>query len=295
MCSASVGAAALVNPQPRSDRHSIWVFPPLLLMVILFFYPLSLIAAQSLTGDDRIFSLVYYQSVLDSAQFANALLHTVVIAAAASAGCLLLGFALAMILTFIAFPGAKMLARLIDSVIALPTFLVALAFTFIYGSAGILNISLMHGLGLRLPPVDFLYSPWGVILAEITVYTPFVLRPLLAAFSLIENAQIEIASSLGAGSWRIIRQIILPAAQPALLAGGSLCLLLTVNEFGIVLFIGAKGVITLPLMIYDKAIQEFDYTTACVIAVINVAISLGLYSLYRIALAHFGGRRAGLV
>ena len=71
-----------------------------------------------------------------------------------------------------------------------------------------------------------------------------------------------------------MRQIILPAALPALLAGGSLCLLLTVNEFGIVLFIGAKGVITLPLLVYDKAIQEFDYTTACVIAVVNVVLSL---------------------
>ncbi len=103
-----------------------------------------------------------------------------------------------------------------------------------------------------------------MILAEVTVYTPFIMRPLLAAFSLIETAQIEVASSLGAGPWRIVRQIILPAAMPALLAGGSLCLLLTVNEFGIVFFIGAKGVITLPLLIYDKAIQEFDYTTACV-------------------------------
>ena len=66
--------------------------------------------------------------------------------------------------------------------------------------------------------------------------------------------------------------------MPALFAGGSLCLLLTVNEFGIVLFIGAKGVITLPLLVYDKAIQEFDYTTACVIAVVNVGLSLALYS-----------------
>jgi len=40
---------------------------------------------------------------------------------------------------------------------------------------------------------------------------------------------------------RIVRQVILPAALPAAIAGGSLCLLLTVNEFGIVLFIGAKG------------------------------------------------------
>ena len=295
MPNANAGAASLGKSQLRFGPRGVWVFPPLLLLFILFFYPLSLIVTQSFRGDDRIFSFVYYQSVLLSAQFASALLHTVVIAVVASAGCLLLGLTLALILTFIAFPGAGTLARLIDCVIALPTFLVALAFAFIYGSAGILNISLMHGLGLKLPPVDFLYSPWGVILAEITVYTPFVLRPLLAAFSLIETAQIEIASSLGAGPWRIMRQIILPAALPALLAGGSLCLLLTVTEFGIVLFIGAKGVTTLPLMIYDKAIQEFDYSTACVIAVINVTLSLGLYSLYRTMLAHFGGRSAGLV
>ena len=144
------------------------------------------------------------------------------------------------------------------------------------------------------PPIDFLYSPAGVILAEITVYTPFIMRPLLAAFSQMETAQIEVAASLGARPWRIIREIILPAAMPALLAGGSLCLLLTVNEFGIVFFIGAKGVITLPLLIYDKAIQEFDYTTACVIAVVNVALSLTLYALYRTVLGRVGGARAGL-
>jgi 2-aminoethylphosphonate transport system permease protein len=292
---ASSGKVSLATSSPKIDFRAFWVAPPILVLAGLFFYPLSLIATQSLVGDENIFSLAYYKTVLGSPQFAGALLHTIAIALAASAGCLLLGFTLALILSFVPFPGSRTLSRLIDSVIALPTFLVALAFTFIYGSAGILNISLMQGFGLKLPPIDFLYSPWGVILAEVTVYTPFVMRPLLAAFSLIEISQIEVASSLGAGPWRIIRRIILPAALPALLAGGSLCLLLTVNEFGIVLFIGAKGVITLPLMIYDKAIQEFDYTTACVIAVVNVALSLALYSLYRFIVAHFGGLRAGLV
>ncbi len=198
--------------------------------------------------------------------FRDALYHTIVIAVIATAGCLVLGFVLSTLIAFTPFPGVKVLARLIDTFIALPTFLVALAFTFIYGSAGMLNEALMQVLHLGLPPVDFVYSQWGVILSEITVYTPFVMRPLLAAFSLIEPAQIEVASSLGARPLRIVGRVILPAALPALIAGGSLCLLLTVNEFGIVLFIGAKDVITLPLLIYDKAIQQFDYTSACVIA-----------------------------
>ncbi|SED42784.1 2-aminoethylphosphonate transport system permease protein [Rhizobiales bacterium GAS191] len=287
---------ALATSRPAAERlGGLWIAPPLIVLAALFFYPLCLIARQALGGDEHIVSLARFAEVIGSRLFRDGLYHTIVIALSATTGCLVLGFVLSLIIAFVPFPGAKLLGRLIDTFIALPTFLVALAFTFIYGSAGLLNESLMRLLHLPLPPVDFLYSQWGVILSEITVYTPFVMRPLLASFSLIEPAQIEIANSLGARPLRIVRQIILPAALPALIAGGSLCLLLTVNEFGIVLFIGAKDVITLPLLVYDKAIQEFDYTTACIIAVVNVALSLGLYAIYRLAVAHFGGRRAGLV
>jgi len=286
-------ALALRRPAPKADWF--WVVPPLTVIGFLFFYPLALIARQALTDGKTGVTLDHFARVIGSRQFHSALLNTIEIALASSGGCLVLGFMIALIIAFVPFRGSRDAARFIDTFIALPTFLMALSFTFIYGSAGVLNGLLMDIIGSNAPPVDFVYSVWGVILAEVTVFTPFVLRPLLAAFSLIDTAQIEVASSLGAGPWQIVRQIIFPAALPALLAGGSLCLLLTVNEFGIILFIGAKGVITLPLLVYDKAIQEGDYTPACVIAVINVMLSLSLYSLYRLVLAHFGGRNAGMV
>jgi 2-aminoethylphosphonate transport system permease protein len=290
---ADLALGAPYAAQPRTS--SVWIAPPLLILAALFFFPLWLILRQALAGDGDVLSLAKFAGVLASGEFRHALGNTLVIALSATAGCLILGFVLSVLIAFTPFPGSELLARMIDTFIALPTFLVALAFTFIYGSAGMLNESLMAILHVDVPPVDFLYSQWGVILSEMTVYTPFVMRPLLAAFSLIEPAQIEVANSLGARPLRIVQRIILPAALPALVAGGSLCLLLTVNEFGIVLFIGAKDVITLPLLIYDKAIQQFDYTTACVIAVVNVALSVALYSLYRFVVAYFGGRRAGLV
>lgn len=277
------------------DATGFRVIPSLAVLALLFFYPLALILWQSISPGNGIAPFASYAQVLRTALFRNALRHTVTITLGATAGCLALGFTLSVVIAFVPFPGARLFGRAIDTVIALPTFLVALAFTFIYGSAGILNGAAMAFFRLPLPPIDFLYSQWGVILAEVTVYTPFVMRPLLAAFSLIDQTQIEVASGLGAGWLRILRQIIVPAALPALMAGGSLCLLLTTNEFGIVLFIGAKGVQTLPLLIYDKAIQEFDYGTACVIATINILLSVGLYSLYRTVLGRFGGARAGLV
>ncbi|MCT5077078.1 ABC transporter permease subunit, partial [Pseudomonas aeruginosa] len=131
---------------------------------------------------------------------------------------------LSLLLVFTPFPGSRLIARVIDTFIAMPTFLITLAFTFIYGSAGLLNGTLMAGFGFTLPPVDFLYSIWGVILAEITVFTPLVMRPLMAALSQIDRSQLEAASILGARPGRVVRQVILPAALPALLAGGSLCL-----------------------------------------------------------------------
>lgn len=291
-----MASAFVAVPTTRPVDLGGWlVVPPLLLLACVFYYPLALIVRQSFATEDGAVAFGNYATVLGGSLFQSALWHTIEIAVSGTAGCLTLAFALGVILAFISFPGARLAARLIDTVIALPTFLVALAFTFIYGSAGLLNAGLMQLMGTVHPPLDFLYSPLGVILAEITVYTPFILRPLLAALSLIEPGQIEVASSLGAGTLRIIRKIILPAAMPALLAGGSLCLLLTVNEFGVVFFIGAKGVITLPLLIYDKAIQEFDYTTACVIAVVNVALSLVLFTLYRVLLRGLAGSRAGMV
>ncbi|HCZ9101670.1 TPA: 2-aminoethylphosphonate ABC transporter permease subunit [Klebsiella michiganensis] len=278
---------------PRRSVHLrplLWLLPPLLVLATLFFYPLLLIGEQALRDTEGHLGLETFWQVVESRRFLSALLNTLQIAVIATSGCLLLGSVLALILVFIPFPGSQLISRIIDTFIALPTFLITLAFTFIYGSAGLLNGTLMSLFAFELPPVDFLYSIQGVILAEMTVFTPLVMRPLMAGLRQIDKSQLEAASILGAHPLRVIGQVIFPAVLPALMAGGSLCLLLTTNEFGIVLFIGAKGVNTLPMMVYSKAILESDYSVACMIALINILLSLGLFMLYRLAAARTGMR-----
>ncbi|QLX70822.1 2-aminoethylphosphonate ABC transporter permease subunit [Klebsiella oxytoca] len=271
-------------------RPLLWLLPPLMVLATMFFYPLLLIGEQALRDTEGHLGLETFWQVVGSRRFINALLNTMQIAVFATLGCLLLGSVLALILVFIPFPGSQLISRVIDTFIALPTFLITLAFTFIYGSAGLLKGALMSLLSFELPPIDFLYSIQGVILAEITVFTPLVMRPLMAGLRQIDKSQLEAASILGAHPLRVIGQVIFPAALPALMAGGSLCLLLTTNEFGIVLFIGAKGVNTLPMMVYSKAILESDYSQACMIALINILLSLGLFIIYRVAAARTGVR-----
>lgn len=204
----------------RNLRPYLWLALPLLVLATLFFYPLLLIADQALRDASGNLSLETFWQVIDSKRFIGALLNTLQIAVFATLGCLVLGSVLALILVFIPFPGSQLVSRVIDTFIALPTFLITLAFTFIYGSAGLLNGTLMALFAFELPPVDFLYSINGVILAEITVFTPLVMRPLMAGLRQIDKSQLEAASILGAHPLRVITQVIFPAALPALMAGG---------------------------------------------------------------------------
>ncbi|MFH8373910.1 2-aminoethylphosphonate ABC transporter permease subunit [Streptomyces cyaneofuscatus] len=270
-----------------------WALPPVLILALGFLYPLALVVRQSFTPESlgettTGASPTPYTEVFASTAFREALTTTVWLAVGATVGCLVLGFALALVIAFVPFPGGKAVARFIDVFLSFPSFLITLALLFIYGSVGMANGAWTGVTGAAEGPFHFLTTPWGVLLAEITYFTPFVMRPLLAAFSQLDTAQLEVASSLGAGPLRIVRQVILPEALPALAAGGSLVLVLCLNEFGIVLFTGAKGVTTLPMLVYSKAILESDYPAACVVAVVNIVLSVGLYSLYRVV-----SRRAG--
>ncbi|WP_435848768.1 2-aminoethylphosphonate ABC transporter permease subunit [Streptomyces lavendulae] len=287
----AVGGAAprgLWGAAPQGVRRALWVLPPVAVLALVFLYPLALVVQQSFTPENGGGAFDAYASVFASASFREALGTTVWLAVGATAGCLLLGFTLALIIAFVPFPGAKAVAKFIDVFLSFPSFLITLALLFIYGTVGMANGVWTDLFGVAEGPFHFLTTPWGVLLAEITYFTPFVMRPLLAAFSQLDTAQLEVAAGLGARPARIVRQVILPESLPALAAGGSLVLVMCLNEFGIVLFTGAKDVTTLPMLIYGKAILESDYAAACVVAVVNIAISVGLFGLYRVV-----GKRAG--
>lgn len=282
------GFAGKAAVAPRSVPGWLWTVPPVAVLAAVFLYPLALVVQQSFTPESGGGPFDAYASVFASHSFREALGTTVWLAVGATVGCLVLGFALALVIAFVPFPGARAVAKFIDVFLSFPSFLITLALLFVYGTVGMANGLWTDTFGVAEGPFHFLTTPWGVLLAEITYFTPFVMRPLLAAFSQLDTAQLEVASSLGAKPGRIIRRVILPESLPALAAGGSLVLVMCLNEFGIVLFTGAKDVTTLPMLIYGKAILESDYAAACVVAVVNIVISVGLFGLYRVV-----SKRAG--
>jgi 2-aminoethylphosphonate transport system permease protein len=268
---------------------------PFAVLALFIVYPLVITIRQSFEDQaGRPAGLTAWKLVIESGAFAHALATTVELAVMATACCVLLGTFFAITLAFVPFPGSRLVTRVLTTTLAFPSFFIALSFAVLYSRTGVASAALGEVFGIHDALGGFLYTFWAVLIAEVTFYLPFVLRPVLAACQQLPVEQLQVAASLGARPLRVVTRVVLPELTPSILAGAFTCLLLTLNEFGIVLFIGAKGVLTLPVLIYVDGIVSFDYPSAAVLASVQVLLSMLLYAGGRLVLRRIGGNRADL-
>ncbi|MDR0478213.1 MAG: 2-aminoethylphosphonate ABC transporter permease subunit, partial [Burkholderiaceae bacterium] len=161
----------------------------------LVLYPLTRLVLLSAIGEHGP-TLTAYRAFFASHDIRNVLGTTLWVLLASAGGASLLGILLAALLFFRPFPGASLITRFLELYVAFPSFLVAFTLVFLYGSQGAVSIGLQRLLGLDAPPLDFLFGASGVIFAQMVFYTPFVVRPTLAAFATLDPRLVEAASSL---------------------------------------------------------------------------------------------------
>ncbi|MCG5078423.1 2-aminoethylphosphonate ABC transporter permease subunit [Paraburkholderia tagetis] len=276
------GAEAHAAAVRRRERRAQWHIGFLLVFVLgpLVVYPLARLVLLSLTGEHGL-SLHAYATFFGNPDSRGVIGTTLWILFLSAGVASLLGVAIAAILFFKPFPGARLVTRFLELFVAFPSFLVAFTLIFLYGSQGSVSIGLQRLFHLQAPPLDFLFGIGGIVLAEVVFYAPFVVRPTLAAFALLDMRLIEAARSLGANNRMVAARVILPLAWPGIAAGTILCFLLTFNEFGILLVLGSAHLVTLPVAIYSSATVDLDLPTAAAGAVVMLAMSLSLYALYR--------------
>ncbi|ASL45752.1 Putative 2-aminoethylphosphonate transport system permease protein PhnU [Burkholderia sp. AD24] len=275
-------AASHTAAVKRRERMAQWhlLFIAVVVLGPLVIYPLIRLVLLSLTGAHGL-SVQAYAQFFGNPETRGVIGTTLWILFASAGLASLLGVALASLLFFKPFPGARMVTRFLELFVAFPSFLVAFTLIFLYGSQGSVSIGLQRLFHLQAPPLDFLFGVGGVILAEVVFYAPFVVRPTLASFATLDMRLIEAARSLGASTWMVAFKVILPLAWPGIAAGTILCFLLTLNEFGILLVLGSAHLITLPVAIYSSATVDLDLPTAAAGAVVMLFMSLSLYALYR--------------
>lgn len=183
------------------------------------------------------------------------------------------GVIVAWVLVRYKFPGRRWLDAAVDLPFALPTAVAGIALATLYAPNGVFGAILDDWFGVKVG-----FTPAGVVMALIFVGLPFVVRTVQPVLEEIDRETEEVAATLGAGRWRTVTRVILPALLPAILTGFALSFARGVGEYGSVIFIaGNLPYISeiAPLLIVIR-LEENNYAGATAIAAIMLIISFAM-------------------
>ena len=170
------------------------------------------------------------------------------------------------------FPGRRLLDALIDIPFALPTAVSGIALTAIYSQNGWMG-RLLEPLGIKAA-----FSPLGIVIALTFIGLPFVVRSVQPAIEDLDADVEEAAVLLGATRWQTLRRVILPALQPALVAGFVTAFARSLGEYGSVIFISGNMPMKTEIasLLIVTHLEQFDYSGAAAIALLMLVSSFAL-------------------
>ena len=190
----------------------------------------------------------------------EALSATAILLVGVGAGTLLLGTALALLVTFCDFPGRGW----IEWALVLPLAMPGYVFT-------------LFALGLEVPGIR---SSLGAVCVLTLVLYPYVYLLARAAFLAQSRTLLEAARGLGLSRRAAVWRVGLPLARPAILGGVALALMEALADFGTVNLLGVQ---TFTDAIYRTWFVAFDREAGMQLAMLLVSVTLTLLVLERLA------------
>jgi len=180
----------------------------------------------------------------------TAVLLSLKVATAATAGALPLAVLVALALARGRFPGRSLLDALVHLPLVLPPVATGYALLLLLGRNGPLGAPLAEA------GIVFAFDWTGAALAAAVMAFPLLVRPIRLAIEAIDAEVEEVAMTLGAGRLERLRRVTLPLAAPGVIAGVVLGFAKALGEFGATITFAAAipgETLTLPTAIYQAA------------------------------------------
>lgn len=227
-----------------------WAGPGTAWLAVFLLAPVAMIVLTSVwqkspTGFSAFhWTLDNYSRLFSTPLFADVLRQTVENAVVVCAACLVIGYPIAY---FLAVCVSSLRWQLTLFLVTLAPFWTAyliriIAWYPVLGREGALNRTLMS-LGIAHRPVDFLlFSNFAVIVTLVQLYVLFMISPIFYQLATLDRSAVEAARDLGASSFRVFREVILPLSAPGVAIGTIFVFVLTMGDFATVQFIGGGNV-----------------------------------------------------
>ena len=264
-----------------NNKVSSWLLlaPTSILYLVTFFIPLITLVVMSFSKFESSvttvgFYLNNYEKILTDGITLKIFFQTVELSLIITLFCLLLGYPVAMLMRRVGPKARLWILLLVVSPLLTSIIVRNVAWVLILGRSGMINDVLISW-GLISKPLPLMYNTFGVVLAVVHVYLSFMVLPLFAALSSINNSLEEAAASLGAKPLSIFLNVTLPLSLPGIMAGCTLVFILSMGVYLTPVIMGGNFVVTLPMLIEDAVRNRYNWPEASAMALL-LLIAIGI-------------------
>ena len=254
----------------------ILVGPSLALILLLFLYPLLRLVAESFL--DPTPGIENYVAVVTDPTLWQIIETTLAIGTECTVVTLVLAYPVSYLLSRL--PRSR--ANLLMMFVLLPfwpSLLVRMyAWMVLLGRHGIINEAII-GLGLSDKPFPLLYNRFAVVVGMSHFLLPFMVLSLYSTMIGIDRSLIEAASCMGSTFRQTFRRIYLPLSLPGVYAGCLLVFILAMGFYITPALLGSPQETTISVYIQQQ-IQQLNWGEGTAMAVVLVAIVIGLFAIY---------------
>ena len=234
------------TPPGPLDYLNRWPIRTWLTLVFIYLYaPMLTLMAFSFNNDKRNivwrgFTLDYYVKALQDSDLITAFGNSLTIAAISTLVSVILGTLTALTLWRFRFPGKAALEGALALPIVVPEICMGVAMLVFFTQVVPWPTEIMWPFNLG-----------AIIISHISFSFSFVAIVIRARLASFNRDLEEAARDLGAGEWRIFRDILIPHMRPGLLAGALLAFTLSLDDFVITFFTSGPETTTFPIKVYS--------------------------------------------
>ena len=210
---------------------------------LLFLYaPLFVMMLFSFNDSSRTikwegFTTRWYTAAANNDALREAFFNSLIIASISTLFATIIGAMLAICLWRFRFPGKTALEAINGLPIVIPEISLGVAMMIFFNR-------------ISWPDLEWPFNLIPIIISHIAFCFPFVVLVVRARLSGFDRTLEEAAFDLGANTWQVFRDVLLPYLKPSLIAGGLLAFTLSLDDFVITYFTSDVGSTTLPVKVY---------------------------------------------
>ena len=297
--------SAMTNPEavlsldlkPLKRRMPISRLAPLFLMVgpailwllifvaspLVYVLVISFMKKGTYGGVMASFNFQNYLRIFDPL-YLNIFLVSIMIAAATTVLCLLLGYPFAYIIA----KSSNRNKNIFLTLIMLPFWTNSLIRTYgwiiLLRTNGTFN-TLLTSVHLISQPVQMLYTNGAVMVGMVYTLFPFMVLPLYSSIEKLDFSLLEAANDLGAKPRRAFLRVTLPLTVPGIFAGCIQVFIPTLGYFFISDLLGGGNSILIGNLIRNQFLAARDWPFGAALSILLIIFTIVLIRLYN----HFGG------